>query len=478
MSVRQTIFIAVNQGFASRYLLRTDIFGELKKSGARLVILSPNGDEDYFKKEFEDETVTVERMEVEAYEAYNANRVQRFLRNVRLHTTNGATDTHTVDMRYNILRTNRPNSTLFRKLHNVAFDALVFVLRRSRLLRRLEISVESRLFTPSVHRYLFEKYRPDKLLITSLGIFGFDHFLIREAKSHGAKVIAVILSWDNTSSKGMGGAHADHAVAWSETMRRELITYYDFDAANIFVGGVAHFDYHFRAQDTWPKEKLCQRFGLDPERRIIFYALKSPNKYPWNPDIVEMLAKAAEEDRFVRPCQILVRPHPIAYKTVDGKYRFGEEIERHRQVEAKYRHVAYDYPEILSRRLPFDMPKSEMVKVSSILKHSDVMLSYFSTMMLEGSIFDLPSVNVALHSHTNQLEQADLQIVDAPHIKRIIETGGVRSARTYEELVDTVNLYLSDRNLDCMGREIIRDREAGVNAGQAGKAIGQHIIEL
>ena len=77
----QTILIAVNQGFASRYLLRTDIFRVLRASGAKLVVLSPNGDEEYFKKEFEDDNVIVERMNIEAYKAYDKNRLQRFLRN-------------------------------------------------------------------------------------------------------------------------------------------------------------------------------------------------------------------------------------------------------------------------------------------------------------------------------------------------------------------------------------------------------------
>ena len=476
---RQTLFLVVDQGFSSRYLLRTDIFRTLKNSGAKIVILSPNGDEKYFKKEFEDVNVKVEEMDVDAYERYNNSKnLARLLRRIRWYSTNGKFDTHTVDMRYSIYRKIRPKRTVFHKIFNAAFDTLVAVLRKYKSLRQIEISLESFFYTPKSHQWLFKKYRPDKLVITSLGIFGYDHFMIREAKRNGTKVIALILSWDNTSSKGMAGAHVDHVIAWSYSMQNELMNYYDFDINRIPVVGVAHFDNHFRKTGLWNKDELCHKLKLSKDKKIIFYALKSPNRYQWNPEIVEFLAAAIEDDRFAVPCQLLVRIHPISFRSINGRYRFSEEIERHKELDGKYKDLVYDYPDVRSEKLDFDMPSEEMIKLSSILKHSDVVLSYFSTVMLEACIFDVPCVNVALHSHTSELDKDDLKIVNAPHIKRIIQTGGVRSAYNYDDLIKMINLYLTDRRLEINGRKIIVQNEAVVNAGQAGERIGEEIVRL
>jgi len=68
MSQEKTIFLYVNQGFAARYFLRTDILKSLRSSNARIVILSHNGDEGAFRKAFESENVKLLK---EYYEEYN-----------------------------------------------------------------------------------------------------------------------------------------------------------------------------------------------------------------------------------------------------------------------------------------------------------------------------------------------------------------------------------------------------------------------
>ncbi len=475
---KQTLFIAVEQGFASRYLLRTDIFKVLKNSGARIVILTPNADEEYFVKEFKDDNVFIEPINLKAYKEYSRGKVQTFLHQVRWFVMNGNMDLHTVNMRYNIHKNIRKKGTLKRKIYNSFFDLCVFILRKSKMLRQLEIKLESRFFTPTIHAHLFKKYQPDKFLITSIGYFGFDHYLMREAKAHGAKIISVILSWDNTSSKGMPGAIVDHVIAWSETMKEELIGYLDVRPDKIFVGGIAYFDYHYRKENFWAKDKLYSYFELNPDRKIIFFAPKSPNKYPWNPDIVESIAKAIGEDRFVYPCQLLVRLHPLNFRVKDGNFRFKEDTYRHMALKEKYKHLYYDIPEILSKRLPMDMPSNEMFKISAILSNADIMLSYFSTMMLEASIFNLPIINVAFYAHNMYLDKKDLQVIQSPHIRRILETSNILTAYNIDELVDGVNAYLKNRELDAAGRKALWMKECSYNAGYAGGEIGEFIFQL
>jgi hypothetical protein len=472
-----TVFVAVSQGFASRYLLRTDILPALQEVGARVVVLAPNPEEDYLVREFAPRGVILEPLRMGDYGRYAASRLYELLRNLRFNTLNGRMDLHTVNVRYGVFRRMRRRDGLLRRLYNLGFDASVWTLRRSRMLRRALKALETSLFTPHVHSDLFERYRPGRLVVASLGVLHYDHLLMREARAHGAQVVSVVLSWDNTTTKGMPGAEADRVVAWTETMKQELVGYSDVPAERVCVGGVAHFDCHFRRDGLMSRDELFQRFGLDPARRLLFFAMRSPNKYPWNPEIVERLARAIAEERFAQPCQVLVRLHPVNFTIRDGRYRYERDTAAHLALRDRHPHVRYDIPTTLSTRLVMDMPPDEMRKLTSMLAHADVLLSFFSTMMLEASIFDLPMVNVCLYTHNQHLAKDDMTVVDFPHIRRVAATGGMRTAFDEDELIGHVNTYLLDRSVDAEGRRRIREQECGPFPGAAGRRIARLILE-
>src|SRR5436190_21509966 len=55
-----TVMLVVTQGFSARYLLRTGILPRLRERGARVVVLTPNADEPYFRAEMEAAGAVVE----------------------------------------------------------------------------------------------------------------------------------------------------------------------------------------------------------------------------------------------------------------------------------------------------------------------------------------------------------------------------------------------------------------------------------
>src|SRR5688572_27952450 len=97
---RRTVFLAPDQGFSSRYLLRTDIYQTLKESGAHVVILSPHAREPYFVQEFSGENVSLEHYDVEAGLAYVASSwLHRRLRLLRDMTAKQTADLATFEAR-------------------------------------------------------------------------------------------------------------------------------------------------------------------------------------------------------------------------------------------------------------------------------------------------------------------------------------------------------------------------------------------
>jgi CDP-glycerol glycerophosphotransferase (TagB/SpsB family) len=467
---RKTIFIVNQNGFMTRFILRSGILEFLKKS-FRVVILTPNSHEKYFIDDFSDENVLVESLHVDQYAEYEQRHpMARFLRNMRLHcmpysSTSGL-------RRRSLIRGQLKRGRLKGIIGAFLTWFLAFLLEKSKIIRNLLIKMECKLFCPTYHKDMFDKYHPSAIIVSSLGYFSFDHFLMRQAKKWGVKIIATLLSWDNTTSKGLKGAEADRIIAWTDNMKEELVKHYDENNKKIRVGGIPHFDIYFH-QDNLSKKEFLKKYSLSPNRRIILYATRSPNKYPWNSVILKNLIAAAKENRYILPVQILVRIHPLHYDSQNGILRYESILNDYQEIERENPGIVrFIYPNILSKLLRCDMPQSDMQSLKEILKFSDVMLSNFSTMMIEASIFDLPFVNIAIYGHNEQIYEKDFAITFV-HLRRIMNAGVV--AYTFSELIDYINDYLTHPEKQREERAIVVQSECGVYKGKAAQRIAEVI---
>lgn len=477
-STPKTIFIAINTGFGARYLLRSEILDNLIQAGIRVVVLSPNADEDYFRREFEDKGAVVEKFQFEKCRQYFlGSQLQIFLRELSWYAMPGKHDQGSLAARFkafkNICRGQGSKAMLRYRLISV----LRWPLMHMRWARSLLLSLQEKYFAGHFHRELFERFRPDLLVTTSLGYFDYDQYIMREAKKHGCKRLAAILSWDNTSGKGLPGARAERVVAWTEIMKQELVRYYDLDPELIHVAGVAHFDIYFHPERRMDREELNQRFGLDSEREIIFFGTRTPNKFPWTPDYIRLMAKAIAEERFARPCQLVVRLHPNHFQGSEGKLKFQDILDQYQKIREEYPFVIFNEPRILSRKLPSDMPAEEMRDLASLLAHSAAVISYYSTLMLEASALDVPVINFIMHAHNVNLGKEDRSVQTLAHIRRIVERGAERTAWDMDELIDAVNEALEHPERRREGRRLVTSEELGPNQGAAGRAVADHLIE-
>lgn len=469
----KTIFIAIEQGFTARYLLRTSLFETLKQSGARIVILAPNADEPYFANEFRDKNVFIEKYEVDQYR-FKKSRWRTFFTQARFYTYNSTYHVNVPHYWYKFDKKNRKVNNFAQRVGYIFFDPFVGMLRRFKLIRKLAIWFESAFFTHKVHTSLFEKYQPEALLVTSIGNFLNDCYIMREARYHKCKVVSAILSWDNTTTKGMAGALCDRVIAWTPVMKEELMQLHDIPEKKIFIGGVAYYDIYFN-QSIYDKPWLIDRFQLTNDLKTILLCLMSPTQFRWNLQLVETVSRIIASNQLKLPAQLLVRPHPIYFDLENGKRKFEKEYNELRSLEKKYPFLHFDHLSILSRKISFDMPAEEMKKLGTILKYSDVLLCFFSSMMIEGSIFDVPIINLGLYEKNN----LPLQIQEShDHARRVLDTGGVKTAYNEQDLTDLLNLYLEHPETDREGRQRVVANETGPNKGSAGEAIGTEILRF
>lgn len=480
---RNTLLISLNEGISIRSILQSDIFPTLKKSGIKIVILTPNAEDENFQKKYCSENIFFEKLEMDKYRAYfHRRKIQRLLKPVRWFTLNGKYDISTINDWYQkMYKKERPSRGLRNKIRNFIEDSLIKILRSSKILRKFLIKLESLFFTPSYHSHVFLKHKPDFILLTSLGFFDFDQYIMREGKRHRTKIISAILSWDNTSTRGMAGASPDHVIAWTDIMKKELVELHDIDPEKIVTGGVAQFDHYYKKESIYFPDKFYSHFKLSPERKLIFFATKSPTAFPWNPNITELIADAIENDKFVYPCQLLVRLHPIHFRRRGGELKFKHTLDQYDKISRRYKYVYFNSPHLESTKISFDMPETELSDVASIFHYSDVMINLFSTMNIEASIFDLPIINICFNGgrHYENETPRDIKIDQMQtHNQRIVKTGGIRLVNNKDELIDLINMYLMNPEMDREGRRKIVEQECGPNHGDAGEKIAHHIIEI
>jgi len=481
----KTILIALNHGISVRNIMQTDIFRILQKCGIKIVILTPNAESEPFRRIYRSDNVYFEKLNWDRYDAYfRRSRLQQRLKCVRWFTLNGRHDLTTISDWYEkVHKKQRNSSTVRHKIVNLVEDILIHSLRSSGILRRLFIRLETLFFSPSYHKDVFLRHKPEWVLVTSLGFFDYDQYIMREAKKYGAKVISYILSWDNTSTRGIGAEFPDEVIAWTDIMKKELMELHDIKPEKIFVGGVAHYDHYYHRESIYKRRDFLSKFNLSEGRKLIFFATKSPTGFPWNPDVAEMIAEAIHNEMFIYPCQLLVRLHPIHFRRTGGALRFKDFFDRYDEISRRYKHVSFNIPHIRSKEIAFDLPESELYDVASLLRYSDVMLNVFSTMNLEGAIFDTPIINICFEGERtgqyDNMPRVDIKIDEMQtHNQRIVKTGGIRLARDKDELIGLINMYLKDPEMDREGRaKIVRD-ECGPNQGCAGSIIGKHISKL
>jgi len=475
MKRKKNIYLAVDQGFSARYLLRSDFFDALCRSEHRVIILAPNSDEPYFQKEFEAEHVHLQRYKIEKYANYfKGSTLQSLLRAAFLFTYKNHQEINHPTFWYPHYLGTLKAESFAKKLLSIFFDWGVRLLRVSDRSRRF-VQHMTLFFSPQYHRSIFAAYPPDLLITTSLGNLSYDHFIMNEARRHGARLLSMILSWDNPTTKGFYRIEPDFVIAWTETMKQELIRFHGIAPEKIFVGGVVQYDPYFSPNGLMEKAELYSHFSLSKDRKLIFFCLMSPAQFHWNPKLISLLGEMIQQNAFSAPCQVLVRLHPIYFRVNNGKLKFQKDIDELQSIRERYPHVHYDFPEILSQKMSYDMPFWEAVKLGSTLKYCDVLLCFFSSMMIEASIFDTPVVNVAL---VEKNEIPTRVIMKHNHIKRILKTNGVNIAFTRQQLISQINDYLLNKGKDRKGRKKIVVQETGPNKGKAGFAIGEHILSL
>ncbi|HJQ15051.1 MAG TPA: CDP-glycerol glycerophosphotransferase family protein [Anaerolineales bacterium] len=472
------IFISADHGMALIYFLQSDVISTLLDAGVEVVVLTDDETESQISSRFGRPGLTFEGLRLKQANAYATRfkpRLQWLLAYLR--RVGGSWRINTEAMDSHIWEVWVENSWKFRLGIWIPAALAILVLRTFAFARNLLVRIQNR-FVPNLYTDLFASHKPD-LVIASTAGWRTDRYLLREATRHTIPTMASIVGWDNPSSYAIRGAAVDYATCWSQLQKDELVYGSDWAPARVHIGGIPSYDGYFRKQWQLSKEEYFKLHGLDPNRKLISYACSFVHFAPNFPN-VEALAELISSSSLAEPSQLLVRLHPSHFQ--DKPRIFAEERERIFALEKQYPHVHVVQPVALGGSLGY-YGGEDMDEKSSMMAHSDVLVTVYSTMVVETAVHDTPIVAAVIDvpGGWNKPKKFSLslkKIGNWPTHKRFRDAKAGRVARNEKELCEAINLYLQSPSLDAAERRKFIEDEITFTDGTSGKRTAEFILKI
>ena len=455
---------------------------EILKDNVQVILFVKDNDVDYYKKKINVNQIIIEPVLFnKSYNLLKYNLLNHFFVLVRKCMSGGRSGYNNTTDDVMVFQYARQLSNSLLGIILFLFVRITSVLgRKFKGFRRATVELEGKLFPGKMYDHYFDKYDPQMLITSSLG-YMIDPFFMRAARRHNCRIVSIIHSWDNPTTKDYRGIEPDHVIAWNDIMKEEVNIFHDIPDEKIFTGGIAHWDFYFNGTFTPNSRKIfCKNFDFDKNKKIIFYGTSSPVLFKNSFDVVQKLLEKIQSGVIPEQVQLLVRLHPT-YLTNQNSYYGGvkkEYYSRMKDIIQKYPNlVCFNIPEVKFLTDDYDMPIEDMYMLANILHHSSILLTEYSTLMIEAAIFDLPIINVAMHNFRDTDKPASY-FENFTHIKRILKTGACKNAYNYGDLLEYINDYLEDSSRDNQKRKQLVAQEITTNIGCAGQAIGKHLSKL
>ncbi len=125
-----------------------------------------------------------------------------------------------------------------------------------------------------------------------------------------------------------------------------------------------------------------------------------------------------------------------------------------------------------------EITKDAMELMASAIHNSDLVVNYQGTTSIDASAFDKPVTNIAFDgSKERPYLKSVRRFYDFTHYQPILETGGVKLARSAEELKAQIIEYLKHPELDRAGRKRIVEEQAPRHDGHASERTASAILD-
>lgn len=295
--------------------------------------------------------------------------------------------------------------------------------------------------------------------------------LVFQAEQLKVKTATFIFSWDNLASKGRMAANFDYYLVWSELMKTELQQFYtSVKEENIQVVGTPQFEPYVLERYQATKAEFVEKFSLDVALKTICFSCGDISTSKNDELYIETIADAIVAKK-IRNINFMVRTSP------------AEDPIRFAAYAVRYPFIKWNYPKwIVSRQGHQEawsqrIPTVEDVKdLRSVLEFSDLNINMLSTMSLDFIQFDKPVINTVFGSATNGLYD-DQRFLNYAHIVNVVNSKATKIVKTQDELVNAIQLYLENPNLDSVNRKQLLQLQVSQPISNTGNRIAVTLLK-
>ena len=473
----KTIVFNLFNGFNARYLIETGIIDQLKKNKIILTSYTFDGIEDYLENN--EDIIHYKLNKIEDFK-FKKSFVEKNLNRIRYYIYGG--NFKTPKLHFNLFAKDYLTKFSFKNFFYILIlKFIILILNFIKPLRILYSNLIESCY-PKYYKNLFEDYKIDLVVCTSLGTFSNDDFLMRAAKNENIKTLSLMLSWDNSTTRGYPGCKPNYVFAWTDTMKNEIIKLSDIDEDKIYVTGSAQFDHYFSDLEVSEKE-FNNKFRLNEKMYTLFFATRGPNTYASNAEIIREICNSIRNQEILNS-QLIVRIHPLHYKD-DKIHKYKTLFQTYYDLEHEYNDILrINYPIFKKGESNFLLKKENSLDLHSLIKYSDVIINIFSTINIEGAIFDKPLINISYQKNSNFYDKNMKSRYDVnidfkqDHNQRILSTKGITNCWNGAELNKAINEALENPKKLSEKRKKIIINEVGPKKGNAAKMISSLIEEL
>ena len=462
------ICYVISHGFAARMILHSDILMQLRDRGISVGLIVPNASEQNML-ELANQTgatlIQAPKLDSKLLQEY-ATWLRRYLfEDVKSNPALWSWHLRLLDLPHNRIR-NRIRAGLYMALNKLSLSFPSIRRRLSKLEERLFLQNED-------VQAIIDQYNP-RVVVSTYPVEILEACFLHAAQKSGSTTVSQLLSWDNITSKGRFSVNSDFYITWGPVMSAEVEEYYDIPQARIKACGVAHFDRHFTALDPKQSIQALTKLGLDPEKPYLFFGMSSPAITLYEIEVVEWLAEAVCKNTWGPDLQLVIRPHP---QNVHGYTADASWLDRLNQLINN--RVGVDYPSLQKSNLAWNMEKKDLPHLVNLIAGCAICLNSGSTLSIDALLHDKPVV-LSLFDANRSLpwHRSIRRYFDIIHYKKLIEMGGLKATRTFDEFQEAISAYLQDPTLDAEGRERSRLQECGTSDGKASERIADVLSNI
>lgn len=456
------IAIPLHGKMAARAFHQPSFRERLAEGGFKpLYFLSP-----YYFRSFDFDPEQYFELQVEQYDAqYQKHFLLQQLRMLRRFVV----VTDTTDLRFReVIESKLFDATLLGMSGQLAF---VNFVRRAPGVGRFLTWLEKQLYVTHAHDEKFREQGVSCVLTPGMGNFGFwnEGNFAHEAQRMGIPVFTAITNYDNIVNMGYRGFDPVCMAVWSKQMADEAIRLHKFPARRLEITGPVQYD---RFMMPLPKSRVefLKSLHLNPSKKTILFAGGVNINHYF--DIYRVFVEQKEKV-WREPFNLVVRPYPHikllgspAWQVLEDLFRKASAyISNPGSIDATGDRTAE-----LRMDLAFDEGPDEL---NYLLRYSDVMVNYFSTIGLEAAICDLPTIHVGFDPYTFGLRFSVTTsfLQRQTHNRRPLRLAAARVAKNEKELFNALNDYLNDRTLERDARRAYAESECGELDGKSGSRL-------